>query len=121
MKTYHALTEFSFGKHSGKFLDEIASLDPAYIPWCILNLDHFYITGDMVTTLSANHPKLYFGDEVFKALKKKEEIMAEVNRKAVDVRYIDSSTDYPHASENEYYNDNLDMDQQSMEFWNEIG
>lgn len=121
MKTYNSLTEFSFGKHRGKFLDDIASVDPTYIPWCIINLDHFYITREMITRLSAKNPKLVFGNEVFKALEKKEEIMAEAARIAVDDDYSDISGDYSDVHESEYYDDNLDMDQQSMEFWNEIG
>ncbi len=121
MKVYKFDTIFTFGKHKGKHINEIVSVDPAYITWCIINLDHFYITRELISTLSANHPNFILGDEGFKSLEIKEARMMEIAQNTADDRYIDSAEDYPNVFESEYYNDNLDMDQQSMEFWNEIG
>ncbi len=34
--------------------------------------------------------------------------------------YHENYSDYPSIYDNPYYNDNLDIDQQSIDFWNNI-
>ena len=48
MKFYYLDTIFTFGKFSGKTIREILELHPFYIEWCLLNLDHFYVSEETI-------------------------------------------------------------------------
>ncbi|QED38991.1 hypothetical protein FK178_15260 [Antarcticibacterium arcticum] len=48
MKIYYLDTCFNFGKYEGKTLEEVISIQPDYINWCILNLDHFLVDEDQL-------------------------------------------------------------------------
>lgn len=52
MKYYTLDSEFNFGKYAGKTLKEVAEIEPNYINWCILNLDHFFIPNELIQELS---------------------------------------------------------------------
>lgn len=52
MKEYFAETTIKFGRYSGQPLSEIVTIQPDYIEWCILNLDHFYISETTIDKLS---------------------------------------------------------------------
>ena len=43
MKVYDLKTCFRFGKHINKTLEEVFAVDPGYINWCLIFLDHFLI------------------------------------------------------------------------------
>lgn len=43
MKFYDLETVFTFGKFKGKTLREVFEIQPSYVEWCCINLDHFYI------------------------------------------------------------------------------
>ncbi|MBK7390168.1 MAG: hypothetical protein IPI23_14175 [Bacteroidetes bacterium] len=49
MKIYNLESTLSFGKFKGKTLSEILSIQPSYIKWCIINLDHFVLPQDSGT------------------------------------------------------------------------
>lgn len=51
MKFYEIDTVFQFGKYDGKTLLYVAKMDPWYIEWCILNLDHFFVSDDVVKVI----------------------------------------------------------------------
>ena len=51
MKSYELNTEFGFGKFKGKTLREVVLLEPSYLEWCGANLDHFYISEDVIKEL----------------------------------------------------------------------
>lgn len=42
---YEPLDILEFGKHKGKSIEEIIDCDPLYIAWCMVNLDHFFISS----------------------------------------------------------------------------
>jgi broad specificity phosphatase PhoE len=48
MKFYTLDTEFSFGKYEGKTVKEIIEIQPTYLDWCAINLDHFYISDEII-------------------------------------------------------------------------
>ena len=48
MKFYDLDSQFAFGKYEGKTIREIVDLQPTYIDWCATNLDHFYISEDLI-------------------------------------------------------------------------
>lgn len=44
LKTYYEWDIINWGKHSKKKISDILVIDPGYILWCIINLDHFAIS-----------------------------------------------------------------------------
>ncbi|MDR2065229.1 MAG: hypothetical protein LBP85_05940 [Prevotellaceae bacterium] len=63
MKFYDIDTEFTFGKHSGKTLREVLEIQPSYIDWCAVNLDLFYISGDVIDKLKSIRPDFVLSEE----------------------------------------------------------
>ena len=54
MKTYTQNSLIKFGKYNGSILEDVAKSDSDYINWCIVTLDHFYITEETVEILKSN-------------------------------------------------------------------
>lgn len=97
----HSLNEkMGFGKYSALTLKEVIDCDPSYIDWCLKNVSRFAMDG--------NASSYYRGD------------------KKVAYWTEDEDTSYHYEEEYEnffdspYYNDQLDMDQQSIEFWDDL-
>jgi hypothetical protein len=51
MKFYSLDTEFTFGKFKGKTVREVLDLHPFYLEWCLLKLDHFYISDEALESI----------------------------------------------------------------------
>ena len=64
MKTYYLNTTLTFGKYQGKTLKEIADINPSYIEWCILNLNHFNITPSTFEAIKESKPTFPRSTEV---------------------------------------------------------
>jgi hypothetical protein len=117
MKSYELDTEFTFGKYKGKTVRQMLDLQPTYIDWCSINLDHFHIAENIIEEIRNIKPDFLISTEGQKKLKEKSAI--EAIRKKYSGNYNDNrsnkdETDWSH------YNDNLDMDQQGIEFWNQF-
>lgn len=67
MKFYQLDTLFSFGKHEGKTLLEVCMEDEEYISWCLTNLDHFYISDEVILQLRRVNPELSISTEAIQA------------------------------------------------------
>ena len=52
VKEYFAETIIGFGRFCGQRLSEIVTIQPDYIEWCIIHLDHFYISEDTIDNLT---------------------------------------------------------------------
>lgn len=52
MKIYYLDSIFSFGIYEGKTLEEVCMLNPEYINWCLINLNHFYIPDHVIYYLN---------------------------------------------------------------------
>jgi hypothetical protein len=63
MKYYNLDTEFTFGKFKGKTIMDILDLQPTYLDWCAINLDHFYISDDVVDEIKAIKPEFTLTEE----------------------------------------------------------
>lgn len=46
MKAYQINSNFHFGKHINKSLLEVCKSDGTYISWCMINLEHFFISDE---------------------------------------------------------------------------
>jgi len=54
MKIYTQNSLIKFGKYNGAILEDIAQSDANYINWCIINLDHFYLSEETVEILKSD-------------------------------------------------------------------
>jgi hypothetical protein len=63
MKFYTLDTEFTFGKFEGKTVREVLELQPTYLDWCAINLDHFYITEEIITEIKEIKPDFTITEE----------------------------------------------------------
>jgi hypothetical protein len=53
MKFYNLDTQITFGKFEGKTINQIINIDDSYIEWCSINLDHFYLSGEVIDEIIA--------------------------------------------------------------------
>lgn len=63
MKFYTLDTEFTFGKYEGKTVKEILELQPTYLDWCAINLDHFYLSDEIIAEIKIINPDFTITEE----------------------------------------------------------
>lgn len=63
MKFYRLDTEFTFGKYKGKTVKEIIEIQPTYLEWCAINLDHFYISDEIIEEIKVIKPDFTITEE----------------------------------------------------------
>jgi hypothetical protein len=125
---------FSFGKHEGFTLEQVAKENSQYILWCVLNIPKFLITEADFQEYSEKYPITLPGVDAqtgelvecrFNCFTYSESDLQHLRNKwEAYEEYVDlqSEADYScyddySVDSNPYYNDNLDMDQQDPEFW----
>ena len=115
--SHHTL---GFGNYKGEKIREVLTKDANYILWCIVKLEHFSIENSIFTNpvftkqhlLSQAVEYNLIKELIIKEWKPEEESWDD------DFQY--GSDDDTYSFNNEYYNDSLDMDQQSPEFWDSL-
>jgi hypothetical protein len=126
MRTYTLSTILSFGKFKGKTLLEVLEIQPSYIDWCVINLEHFFLPSSAIDAILSLKPSFSFSIEGEKALKlKKKQFIKEFEEQGegdFEPDWYNNNTyeNNPSVHSNPYYNDGLDMDQQSPEFWDSL-
>ena len=113
MKFYAIDTVFTFGKYKGNTVRQILDVKPSYIDWCAINLDHFYITENDIAEI--------------KTIKNDFSITLEGQQK-LDEKYAnwkseqqdDNASDDRVKIDWSHYDGDLDMDQQSLDFWDQF-
>ena len=63
MKFYKLNTVFTFGKFKGKTLKEVITIQPSYVEWCLVNLDHFYISDKVLKEIKQIRKNFYLSEE----------------------------------------------------------
>lgn len=63
MKFYNLDTEFTFGKYEGKTVREVLDIQHSYIDWCAINLDHFYISDEVIEEIKSIIPDFSISEE----------------------------------------------------------
>lgn len=63
MKVYTLDTEFTFGKYEGKTVKEIIEIQPTYLDWCAINLDHFFISDEIIEEIKVIKPDFTITEE----------------------------------------------------------
>lgn len=115
MKMYNLETEFTFGKFEGSTVRQIIDLQHSYLDWCAINLDHFYISETVIEEIKKIKPDFSLSEEGQQKLNEKYEKWEHEQENDYDDR-----DDYEDQTDWSHYNDDLDMDQQSPEFWNQF-
>lgn len=84
VKIYTDRTIIRFGRNRGKSLSEIFAVDPDYIEWCVIHLEHFYIPEETIEVLKEITPHFEFSEQALSILKeksKKEKVISREERK----------------------------------------
>jgi len=115
MKFYDLDTEFTFGKYGGNTPRQILDLQPSYLDWCAVNLDHFYINENVIEEIKTIKPDFALTTKGQQKLDEKYSNW-EAEREDDD----EDSDSYEDQTDWSQYNDDIDMDQQSEEFWNQF-
>ncbi|MEY2922298.1 MAG: hypothetical protein RL108_920 [Bacteroidota bacterium] len=63
MKNYELNSILTFGKYKGLSLLQVFELNPSYVDWCILNLDHFNIEEDVFYELQSLNSLFQFSEK----------------------------------------------------------
>lgn len=114
-----------FGKHASESLRQVIDSDRSYVDWCLQNVDGFamtdeafsYFRSDGDTEASFHKSDDSAGHTARPCLRDEsdcefEEDFYDNSGSAYDFDDADDGVNW------EFYDDNLDMDQQSEDFWN---
>lgn len=96
MKFYKMDTRFSFGKHKGYTVKEVFEKAPFYLEFCVLNLNHFYLSEEVLEEMQALKPDLIFSQKASEKLIEKYDAWIKEEDRNHEPAY--------------YYNDNRDLD-----------
>ncbi len=126
IKTYEFDTVFKSGRHKAKTVRQVLSEHPDYLSWCIRSLDYVFLSRNVIKELiDSGHEFFYPTINCYKD-KRMHYLVAIYLRRYVrkPVKRIDDFEDEPEESmwesrrnSSSFYNDSLDMDQQSQEYW----
>lgn len=72
MKAYTIHTLFHFGKHINKNVLTVSKTAPSYISWCMINLEHFFISDDTLTEIINKYPGFRLSAEAKLVQKRKQ-------------------------------------------------
>ena len=126
MKFYNLDTKFTYGKHEGKTVRQIVDIQPSYLDWCAINLDHFYMTEYVIEEIKEIKSDFVLSTEGLQKLDDKfstweeEQVANEVYDEDDLSENYDDVGSYADQTDWTHYDDALDMDQQSIEFWNQF-
>lgn len=123
MILYELDTHLEFGKYFGRTLIDIASENAMYIEWCINNVNYFVINDLAVEEIKKIYPKFLTAENSIINLKYKQKKWEEYVEIESKKNYDNDNSDYESESsnwDNEFYNDSLDTDQQSPEWWDSL-
>lgn len=71
VKEYKTDSAVKFGRFNGKTLSDIVDMQPDYIEWCIIHLDHFYISEDTIDNLRELNSEFTINSQMLDILKEK--------------------------------------------------
>ncbi len=122
IKEYYEDDLIKFGKYKGEILEEIIYKDAEYILWCIINLDHFFLYNKTLIRLfaSINENNSLLEEAVLNNLLKSQFYYNRKPDNYWEEHNVDHDGDFNINNTSDFYNDSLDMDQQSPEFWDRV-
>jgi len=86
MNFYDLDTEFDFGKYEGQTLEEVFQKDPAFIEQCLLKVEDFNLSDDVLEELKAIDDEFSFSDA---AMLKREEKFAKWENEEEEDEFYD--------------------------------
>lgn len=120
MELYDIDTIYSFGKYKGKSLLDVSMENAMYIEWCLINVNSFAITEKAAEIIKIIYPK-------FLSKSNSDEILMEkilrYNRYEEKIAWeYENRDNHDERNKNrdDYYDDSLDLDQQSPEWWDSL-
>ncbi len=141
-RIYNIDDSFDFGKYKGKTIEELLNENPGYVDWLIRNVGGFALSDEAfeqakIITAGKKLPRKdteiikenQITPSLFKKLYgwsfdfSKEEILLINSKKINEINSKTENTYSNHGYHDDtdwsHYNDDVDMDQQSEEFWNQ--
>ena len=121
MRFYNLDSILNFGKYSGRILNDLATENAMYIEWCIINVEFFLINESTVEEIKKIYPRFLTSEKANEILNQKIEDwndQQELEQERRSNKY--SNNDNSSNWDNQYYNDGLDLDQQSPEWWDSL-
>jgi len=119
-------SKMTFGKFKGETIKDLIERNPAYLEWCLRNVNwfNFNLDFDFISEVLKHYPSYNFHFKTKSKLDEKNKLFVVQSHEECE---WDSQQDYDNESIDlldgpawNYYNDSLDMDQQSEEFWNRL-
>ena len=129
IKLYFSDTKLNFGIYRNKTLLEVAETQHNYINFCILNLNHFCISSTALENIKKIVPKFILSAKEYQinSFKNEQWLLQEEEYKKSKKTSHDHGFAYnwdEHTNDlielgysEDYYDDNLDMDQQDERFY----
>lgn len=100
MKIYELQTPFTFGKYKGKTMENIVKIQPSYINWCSMNLDHCILPQHILDSLFLLNPEFNLSE------------MEENKRMAKELKwdqaYLEDEVEEEIDNEHEYHNPDVE-------------
>ena len=89
MKNYDEITVLNFGKYKDKTLLEVAKTNFSYIEWCLLNVDRFYVSKNLLERLADRFKRSKVSENVLNAVaaKHRKLLKLEKEQEKEDNRY----------------------------------
>jgi len=109
MKFYNLDTEFTFGRYANQTIRQVIEIQPSYLDWCAINLDHFYIDEEVINEIKAINPSFVLSEEGQNKLSEKYD--AWENAQQAD--------DYDHYQERHTYENYNGSYAQDVEGWSD--
>lgn len=119
MKFYNLDTVFTFGKFEVNTVRQIINIQASYLDWCALNLDHFYISDEVIEGIKKINPDFKISDEGMRKLNEKYEIW-ENEQQVGDYDDYDDYNDY-HDYERDTFDALTDGQYGDYDDWRENG
>lgn len=121
MINYGLYDTLDFGKYAGTPINELATINAMYIEWCVLNVEYFVIDKETIEFIKKIYPKFLTSEISNEVLNRKIETWNKIQDDFHSSNYYRYSDNESCSNwDNEYYNDNLDLDQQSPEWWDSL-
>ena len=144
IRLYNIDDKFNFGRNCSKTVRELLEVNPGYVDWVFRNVDSFALSHDAFQQAKIiTEGKRFSKNEVVELSKEKQnfKILSEklygwdydfskddilqinnmkINQINSDLEKSYSDQSFHDDTDWSHYNDNLDMDQQSEEFWNQF-
>lgn len=105
MKFYSLETTFTFGKYKGKNVEEVLAIQPSYLNWCAINLEHFYVSEEVMDEIKFITPNFTFSDEAIEIL----------DKKYCEWHDENETSDYEDNYQNNNYRDSNDSDRDTFD------